>query len=101
MHDVTLSFPSMYILRLYETELSMKTKVAMWGNSSAVRLPADLAAEAGLAKGTPVRLIKTDRGILIERTRPRPTLAELLRNTPVNASVPGWDENGAVGNELL
>lgn len=79
----------------------MKTKVAMWGNSNAVRLPADLAAEAGLTQGTSVQLIKTDRGILIERARPRPGLAELLRNTPPDSEVPGWDESGAVGNELL
>lgn len=79
----------------------MNTKVAMWGNSNAVRLPAELAAETGLTQGTPVRLVKTERGILIERTRQRATLAELLRNTPRDAEVPGWDQNGRAGSELL
>lgn len=79
----------------------MKTQVAKWGNSSAVRLPSDLASSAGLTLGMPVNLVKTDRGILIEPARRRPTLAERLANTPADAAVSDWDANGTVGDELL
>ncbi|MDH4457458.1 MAG: AbrB/MazE/SpoVT family DNA-binding domain-containing protein [Nevskia sp.] len=79
----------------------MNTKVAMWGNSNAVRLPASLASETGLTEGAEVRLVKTERGILIERRRQRATLAELLSNTPADAEVAGWDQNGRLGSELL
>lgn len=79
----------------------MRTQVAKWGNSSAVRLPTDLASSAGLTLGMPVNLVKTDRGILIEPARKRPTLAERLANTPADAEVPGWDTNGTAGDELL
>lgn len=79
----------------------MTSKVAQWGNSQAVRLPAELALASGFKQGTPVRLVKTETGILIERVRQRSTLADLLRNTPAKAEVAGWDANGKAGTELL
>ncbi len=79
----------------------MRTTIAKWGNSSAVRLPAELALSAGLTLGTPVRLERTEKGISIEPLKRRLTLDELLSNTPKDASVPGWDELAPVGDELL
>lgn len=65
----------------------MRTRIARWGNSNAVRLPADLMIEAGLAPGAEVRLVKAGRGLLIEPAIPHYTLDQLLskmtpRNTP-------------------
>ncbi len=79
----------------------MHMKIARWGNSNAVRLPAELLADAGLAPGSEVRLTMTDRGILIEPAEPRYKLADLVeRMTPEKA--PGEIEWGApVGGEVI
>lgn len=77
----------------------MRTKIAQWGNSSAVRLPAELLAQTGLAPGAEVRLVKTARGVLIEPATPRYTLADLLKKmTPENTPAEvGW--GAPVGRE--
>lgn len=79
----------------------MHTNIARWGNSNAVRLPADLMAQAGLTPGAPVRLTRTERGVLIEPAAPRYTLDQLLAQiTPENLH--GETDWGApVGRELV
>ena len=42
-------------------------QVAKWGNSLAVRLPADLVRELGLKEGDQVDLVKDDGTILVRR----------------------------------
>lgn len=79
----------------------MRTRISKWGNSDAVRIPTDVLLHAGFQRGEGVRLLSTDCGILIARDRPRPTLDELLSNTPTDARVVGWDENGTAGKEML
>ena len=46
-------------------------QVAKWGNSLAVRLPADLVRELGLKEGDQIDLVKYD-GIVKVRRHPRP-----------------------------
>ncbi len=55
-------------------------KVAKWGNSLAVRLPAALVRELGLKEGAQIDLLK-DGGRLSLRRQPRPeeVLVELRR----------------------
>jgi antitoxin MazE len=44
---------------MYILEISMQ--VAKWGNSLAVRLPAKLVAELGLAEGDEIQIVKASR----------------------------------------
>lgn len=52
-------------------------QVAKWGNSLAVRLPADLVRELGLKEGDQIDLVK-DEGAVKLRRLPRPD--EVLEN---------------------
>ena len=55
-------------------------QVAKWGNSLAVRLPADLVRELGLKEGDQVDLVKDDGTILVRRqTRADEVLQGLRR----------------------
>jgi antitoxin MazE len=55
-------------------------QVAKWGNSLAVRLPAKLVAELGLAEGDEIEIVKASRERLeIERKRKRQAAIEDLR----------------------
>lgn len=53
-------------------------QVAKWGNSLAVRLPADLVRELGLKEGDQIDLHADDRGLSVaRRRRPDEVLADL------------------------
>jgi antitoxin MazE len=55
-------------------------QVAKWGNSLAVRLPARLVAELGLAEGDEIEIVKASRKRLeIERKTDRLLAVEELR----------------------
>lgn len=55
-------------------------QVAKWGNSLAVRLPAKLVAELGLAEGDEVEIVKASRERLeIEKKQARQVAIEELR----------------------
>jgi antitoxin MazE len=55
-------------------------QVAKWGNSLAVRLPAKLVAELGLAEGDEIEIVKASRERLeIERKSKRRAAIEDLR----------------------
>jgi antitoxin MazE len=51
-------------------------QVAKWGNSLAVRLPADLVRELGLKEGDQIDLVKDDETILVRR---QPRADEVLQ----------------------
>ena len=51
-------------------------QVAKWGNSLAVRLPADLVRELGLKEGYQIDLIKDDGTLLVQR---QPRADEVLQ----------------------
>jgi antitoxin MazE len=63
---------------MYILEISMQ--VAKWGNSLAVRLPAKLVAELGLAEGDEIQIVKASRERLeIEHKKERQVAVERLR----------------------
>jgi antitoxin MazE len=63
---------------MYIQEASMQ--IAKWGNSLAVRLPAKLVAELGLAEGDEIEIVKATRKRLeIEVSRKREEAIEDLR----------------------
>lgn len=51
-------------------------RVAKWGNSIAVRLPADLVRELGLKEGDQIDLVKDDGSIIVRR---HPRAEEVLQ----------------------
>lgn len=61
----------------------MRSAVAQWGHSLAVRLPKKFAESAGLGLGTEVELSAERGQIVLTRARPRYRLADLLEgHTP-------------------
>jgi len=52
-------------------------QVAKWGNSLAVRLPAELVRELGLKEGDQIDLAKDDGTLLV---RPLPRAEDILRD---------------------
>jgi antitoxin MazE len=55
-------------------------QVAKWGNSLAVRLPADIVRELGLKEGDQIDLVKDDGQVLVRRlARADEVLAGLRR----------------------
>jgi antitoxin MazE len=58
----------------------MTMQVAKWGNSLAVRLPADLVRELGLKEGDRIDLLKDDGAMKVRRLpRADEVLADLRR----------------------
>lgn len=53
--------------------------VGKWGKSLAVRLPAEVAQQAGIAAGERVEVAAKDGNIVIRRAAPRYTSEELFR----------------------
>jgi antitoxin MazE len=63
----------------------MRTEIAKWGNSLAVRLPKSLAADLGLSEGVPVELSIDAGRLVVAPARPKYRLADLLAQiTPEN-----------------
>ena len=56
----------------------MRAKVAQWGNSLAVRIPAAAAAEANMRGGDVVEVAVVDGTLTVTPIRKFPTLDELL-----------------------
>lgn len=66
--------------------MTAKAQIARWGNSLAVRIPRQVAEEAGLQEGDAVALAVESRGaVAIKAVSAPPTLSELVsRITPEN-----------------
>lgn len=56
----------------------MRTHIAKWGNSLAVRLPRDLADRIKLEAGTPVDIEVEGSTLVLRQAGPRYALTELL-----------------------
>ncbi len=79
----------------------MRTQIAKWGNSLALRLPRQVAEAAGLGAGAAVDLDVVGGVVHIVPARPRYTLEELLAGiTPENLPTEIFDD-GPQGEELL
>ncbi len=56
----------------------MPTRIAKWGNSLALRLPRNVAADANLNEGTAVELHVEGDSLVVTAARPKYRLSELL-----------------------
>jgi antitoxin MazE len=79
--------------------------VGRWGRSLAVRLPGDVASDAGLREGERVDVEAHDHTIIIRRTAPRFTLEELFRGKSAEewraAYADAFDWGPDVGREIV
>lgn len=79
----------------------MRTEVARWGNSLALRLPRPIADQTGFAEGTPVEIEVEDGRIVIRPAVPHYALDDLLSGiTPDNLPDESFDDEPR-GQELL
>ena len=67
----------------------MTTTIRKWGNSLGLRIPRDVAEEAGIIEGREVVFVKRGRGLSVEPViEPTISLNTLLRKiTPENSHV--------------
>lgn len=79
----------------------MKTRVQKWGNSLALRIPKNVAEEAGLHQNAAVELSLEEGRLVVQPIRPQPlTLEELLQGV-TDGNLPGeWETGPAVGKEV-
>ena len=84
----------------------MKNAVQKWGNSLGLRIPAAIAAEMQIKRGTPVTL-RLDDGVLTVRVarkarrRSRFKLSELLAKVTPENMEPTYEWGTDVGKEIL
>lgn len=78
----------------------MKTKLQLWGNSLALRIPKPFATEMRLKRNSPVELLlEKGRLVILPLTDPTPTLDDLLRDV-TSENIHGEIDMGAsLGNE--
>ncbi|HLD19609.1 MAG TPA: AbrB/MazE/SpoVT family DNA-binding domain-containing protein [Candidatus Nanoarchaeia archaeon] len=74
----------------------MKTKVTMWGNSYAVRIPKQLVEELQLTGESELLLEAKDNGFLLTKPTKKKQLAEILKNMQPQKEV---DWGAACGKE--
>ncbi|MEZ5275200.1 MAG: AbrB/MazE/SpoVT family DNA-binding domain-containing protein [Opitutaceae bacterium] len=60
----------------------MKTKVARWGNSLALRLPKKMAVSQGLSEGSDVEVVESGDGLVL-----RPIVSKTYRLSDLLAAV--------------
>ena len=78
----------------------MRTEIARWGNSLAVRLPKQVLEQAGLAEGVAVELVVESGTVVLRPTKPRYSIDQLIAGiTPEN--LPESFDDAPVGRELL
>lgn len=79
----------------------MKTRVQMWGNSLALRIPKSFATDAGLRANAQVDLSLAEGKLVVQPIAEEPiTLEELLRGVTDENIHGEWDTGPAVGGEV-
>lgn len=69
------------------------------GGSLILAVPAAFAAQNHLAPGCQLAWKIEGDTLMIKPSRKKPTLEELIAQTPKEARAEGWDEMASVGNE--
>lgn len=79
----------------------MKTKLARWGNSLAVRLPKDLTEALHLTEGTALDIKVEDGMLLLRPTQPRYRLNDLLGGVTPRRMRSAWSWGPDKGREVV
>ncbi len=74
--------------------MGIRVQLAKWGNSLGLRVPKDVAEQAGLTEGTKVDIeAREDGSVIIRKAKKRYTLEELVAGmTPDKAHPPLIDD---------
>ena len=62
------------------TLYSMRTHIARWGNSLALRLPKAMTSSLRLEEGTAIEIVETETGILLQPLKKQHNLKALLKD---------------------
>jgi antitoxin MazE len=79
----------------------MRVSVARWGNSLGLRIPRDVADQAGLRAGSRVEIVAENGRVVISPARPRYLLADLLAGMTPEAMHEAFDWGPDVGREIV
>ena len=79
----------------------MQVQVARWGNSLGLRIPKDIARQAGLREGTRVDVAAEGDRIIISPARPHYVLADLLKGMTTQEMREAFDWEGDKGREIV
>ena len=79
----------------------MQVQVARWGNSLGLRIPKDIARQAGLHEGARVDVEAQGDRIIISPARPRYVLADLLKGMSPEAMRQAFDWGPDKGREIV
>jgi antitoxin MazE len=79
----------------------MQVNVARWGNSLGLRIPKDIAEQAGLHAGSRVEIETADGRVIISPAKPRYALADLLKDMTPEAMRDAFDWGPDVGREII
>jgi antitoxin MazE len=79
----------------------MRTRIAKWGNSLAVRLPRDIAERIRLEVGMPVEIEIEGGALVLRQAEPRYALAELLAGMTPEAMHEAFDWGPDLGREQI
>jgi antitoxin MazE len=86
---------------VYTREAQMKTQLAKWGNSLAVRIPKPVAEAAKLRTGDTLHLdVEGSGAVRIRKAMHEPTLRDLVRAITAENRHAETDWGSPVGNEL-
>ena len=78
----------------------MRASVAKWGNSLALRLPRGIAEDAHLSEGSTVTITSQCGRLIVESTRPKYALADLLAQVKPEHKRKEVDWGEPVGGEV-
>ena len=79
----------------------MKTKLHMWGNSLALRIPKPFATEAGLENQSPIELLLEEGKLIISKSTESPlSLEDLLQGVTAENIHREVETGSPVGNEV-
>ena len=79
----------------------MRAQISRWGNSLGVRIPKDVAGQAGLAEGAQVEISMEDERIVLSPVQPRYALGDLLRGMTPKAMHKAFDWGPDRGRESV
>jgi len=90
-----------YVYPERQLEKLMQVQVARWGNSLGLRIPKDIARQAGLREGARVVVEAEGDRIIISPARPRYVLADLLQGMTPEAMREAFDWGLDKGREIV
>src|SRR5277367_4661487 len=90
-----------YVFPGCRMEGPVQVQVARWGNSLGLRIPKDIARQAGLREGARVVVEAEGDRIIISPARPRYVLADLLQGMTPEAIRQAFDWGPDKGREIV